>query len=249
MKMDKLKEEIERLVKIMETLRGPDGCPWDKEQDYYSLQPYILEEAYEVIETLQQENIEDLKEELGDLLLQVVFEAQIGREKKDFNLVDIIININEKLIRRHPHVFADKKIDKVKEVLTTWEEIKNEEKKDQKSSNSILEEVSNHLPALIESYEIQKKAAEVGFDWEEVEQVIKKVDEENQELKEAIKENDREQIENEIGDLLFAVVNLTRFFEINPEIALVSSILKFKKRFKYIEKKLYNQKKILRNFH
>lgn len=251
MEMIKLKKEIERLVTIMETLRGPDGCPWDKEQDYYSLQPYILEEAYEVIETLQEKNITNLKEELGDLLLQVVFQAQIGREKNEFDLIEVIQGINEKLIRRHPHVFSDKKIDKVKEVLSTWKEIKKEEKEEKDEENSqqsILDDISGHLPALLQGYEVQKKAAEVGFDWEKVNEVILKVEEELEEVKEVINKDNSKRIEEEIGDLLFAVVNLTRFLQINPEIALISSILKFKERFKFIENKVESSDKGFEDF-
>lgn len=235
MDMEKLTDEVERLVKIMESLRGPEGCPWDKEQDYYSLKQYILEEAYEVVETLLERDIGSLKNELGDLLLQVVFQAQIAREQGDFDLIDVISAINEKLIRRHPHVFADKKVDNIDDVMNNWEDIKKKEQGNDKKSSSILEGVSRGMPALIQSYQIQKKAAKVGFDWDNTDDVIKKIKEETEEVEEAIKENDIKKIKNELGDLLFSVVNLSRFYRVNPELELLNCVLKFKKRFKYIE--------------
>lgn len=237
MNMEKLKDEVERLVKIMEVLRGPNGCPWDKQQDYYSLQPYVLEEAYEVVEALQKKDLDLLKEELGDLLLQVVFQAQIAREKGDFNLIDIFKAISDKLVRRHPHVFQDREVNTISELKATWEEIKGEEriKKGKVGHKSILEDLSQAQPALNQAYEVQAKAAEVGFDWDNVEDVIAKIEEEIHEVREAIRENQQEEIGKELGDLLFAVVNLSRFFAINPELALLQTILKFKERFKYIE--------------
>jgi tetrapyrrole methylase family protein/MazG family protein len=249
MEMDILKKETERLVNIMKKLRGPNGCPWDKKQDYYSLQPYILEEAYEVVEALQNDNLDEIKEELGDLLLQVVFQAQIGEEKEDFDLADIMFLISEKMIRRHPHVFADKKINKVSEVMSTWKEIKEEEKQGQVQENkSLMDIVSQSQPALNQSYEIQAEAAKVGFDWDKVEDVIMKIEEELEELKTVVRDNNESEIKAEAGDLLFAVVNLTRFYKINPELALISSIVKFKERFKYIEKQVDDSKKSFKEF-
>ena len=252
MEMKTLKTEMERLVEIMKELRGPDGCPWDKKQDYYSLQPYILEEAYEVVETLQQDDINSLKEELGDLLLQVVFQAQIGNECGDFDLAEIITLIGDKLIRRHPHVFADKEIDQVSEVMSTWEDIKKKEKQNQKQSqqepDSLLNDISKSQPALNQGYEIQAKAAQVGFDWDRVEDVIFKIEEELEELKEAVNNNDHNNIKEETGDLLFAVVNLTRYYEIDPELALLSSLTKFKERFKYIEKQVRKSDRNFKDF-
>lgn len=237
MDLSVLKKEMDRLLKIMETLRGPEGCPWDKKQDYFSLQPYILEEAYEVVETLVKKDIESLKLELGDLLLQVVFQAQIGRERGDFNLIDVVRAISDKLIRRHPHVFADVDVKDVEEVMKNWEDIKKRED-DTKMVESILDSVNKGQPALMQSFDLQKKAAEVGFDWENVADVIDKLEEELDEIRQAIAQNKQEEIEREIGDLLFSVVNLARFYNLNPEIALMKTITKFKDRFSFIEKKL-----------
>ncbi|MFW5980247.1 MAG: nucleoside triphosphate pyrophosphohydrolase [Halanaerobiales bacterium] len=234
MNYKQLKEEILQLVQVMERLRGPNGCPWDKEQDYYSLKPYVLEEAYEVVEALQKKDLVGLKEELGDLLLQVVFQAQIARENQEFDLVDIIRGIRKKLIRRHPHVFGDMEIDNAEDVKVTWDKIKKEEKN--KNKISILDDVKKDQPAAIQAYKLQEKAAGVGFDWEKTEDVIKKIEEELMEVKEAIREKDDSYVEEEIGDLIFAVINLARFYNVNPEMALLRTIEKFKKRFEYIEK-------------
>jgi len=238
MDLARLKNELEKLVKIMETLRGPEGCPWDRNQDYYSLQPYIIEEAYEVVEALQKKDLELLKEELGDLLLQVVFEAQIAMENKDFDLGDVIEGINLKLVRRHPHVFQDEYASTPGEVTHLWDEIKKTEKGAKKATESLLDRLSLSQPALNQAYEVQAIAAEVGFDWENTNDVIKKVEEEIAEVKTAIRENDPVEQKKEIGDLLFAVVNLARFCEVNPELALLGTILKFRERFKYIEERV-----------
>src|SRR6056297_714350 len=234
--------EFEKLLYVMEKLRGPDGCPWDKKQDLYSLKPYIIEEAYEVVEALEKENMDLLKEELGDLLLQVIFQAQIGKERKLFDIDDIIKGIVAKLIRRHPHVFGEKKVKSVQEVNKTWEEIKQKERIINKEG-SILSDISKIQPSLNQAYEVQQKAAEVGFDWNEIEEVIDKIEEEIEELKEVIDDEDTDKIEDEMGDLLFAAVNLSRFKSINPEIALLRTINKFKKRFQYIETSLNKHNK------
>ncbi|ACL70862.1 nucleoside triphosphate pyrophosphohydrolase [Halothermothrix orenii] len=246
MEQERLAEEFIRLVKIMERLRGPDGCPWDKKQDYYTLKPYIIEEAYEVVEALQKDDLELLKEELGDLLLQVVFESQIGKEKGDFNLIDVIKIISEKLIRRHPHVFGDEKVNTVSGVKVNWEKIKKQEKENKgREQTSILDDVSRSQPALNQAYDIQKKAAEVGFDWDNISDVVRKIEEELAEVKEVIKTNEHKEIEEELGDLIFAVVNLCRFYRINPEVALLRTILKFRDRFKYIEKRVSEEGTLL----
>lgn len=231
------KTKFDKLLYIMEKLRGPDGCPWDKKQDFYSLRPYIIEEAYEVVEALEKKDIEALKEELGDLLLQVIFQSQIGKEKNIFDINDVIEGIITKLIRRHPHVFGDQKLDNAQEVKKTWEEIKKKERTNNKEG-SILKGVSKVQPALNQAYEVQEKAAEVGFDWTEVEDVISKIEEELEELKEVVYQKDQKRIEDELGDLIFAVVNLSRFKDIDPEIALLQTINKFKNRFSYIETSL-----------
>jgi len=259
-------KELKKLLQIMEKLRSPEGCPWDKEQDYYSLKPCIIEEAYEVVETLENKDISSLKKELGDLLLQVVFQAQIGKEKGDFNLGEVIYLLNEKLIRRHPHVFADKNVNKVSEVMENWEQIKREENKlDKKEAEinsssknyiseevegfkSLLNNISNSLPALNQAYEIQKQAAEVGFDWDRPGEVLEKIKEEINELKQAVANNEKKEIKNEVGDLFFSLVNLTRFYQIDPELAVFSSIVKFKNRFEFIEKKVKESNKEFKEF-
>ncbi len=227
-------EEFINLVKIMEKLRGPEGCPWDKKQDYFSLKEYILEEAYEVVAALEEKNLSNFKEELGDLLLQVIFESQIAREKNDFDLKDVIKGINEKLITRHPHVFGDLKLNNAMEVKETWEKIKDKEKTLEKNESKI-ENYDKSQPALNQAYEIQARARNLGFDWDETRDVIAKIEEEFLEVKEAIEGNSKEEVKDEIGDMLFSIVNLARFYEINPELALFSTVLKFKNRFKFIE--------------
>ncbi|MFW6264618.1 MAG: nucleoside triphosphate pyrophosphohydrolase [Bacillota bacterium] len=239
MDMDKVNNEVSRLLKIMETLRGPNGSPWDRKQDYQSLQPYIIEEAYEVIEAIQMEDLSSLKEELGDLLLQVVFQAQLGRENGDFDFADIVYTINEKLLRRHPHVFNNLEANSVEDVRVVWDKIKKEEKINKgykiDEEKSILDDINGSQPALNQAYEIQKRAAEIGFDWNDIADVIGKVKEELEELEEAMSNGNEIESKKELGDLLFSVVNLSRFLNIHPELALFSSNLKFKQRFKFIE--------------
>lgn len=232
MDYDILSEEMIKLVKIMEKLRGKDGCPWDKKQNYYSLKSYILEEAYEVVEALENKDIKHLNEELGDLLLQVIFESQIAREREDFDLIDVIRNISRKLIKRHPHVFSDLELSNAKEVKKTWNKIKEDEKE---SSLNKIDDYDRGQPSLNQAYEIQERAREVGFDWDESVSVIEKLEEELEEIKEAVKNNDKDEIKNELGDIIFSAVNLSRFYNINPELAVFSTILKFKRRFKFME--------------
>lgn len=241
MDYDILSEEMIKLVKIMEKLRGEEGCPWDKKQNYYSLKGYILEEAYEVVEALENKDIDNLKKELGDLLLQVVFESQIAKEKKDFDLIDVIKNINEKLIKRHPHVFTDLELNNAKEVKKTWDKIKEKEKK---GSINKIEDYDKGQPSLNQAYEIQEKAKEVGFDWDESVRVIEKLEEELSEIKEAVKNDNKDEIKDEIGDIIFSAVNLSRFYDINPELAVFSTILKFKRRFKFMEKEAQKNNEI-----
>jgi len=221
---------LDKLIKIVKKLRSPNGCDWDREQTHQSLVPYLLEETYEVIESIEQRNFEALKEELGDLLLHVIFQTDISEENKEFNLDDIIDGICQKLIRRHPHIFYDKNDSRYKK--GDWELSKQKEK----NRNSVLDGVPIALPALIRASRIQEKAAAVGFDWEKKEQVLLKVDEEICELKEAILENNG--IEDELGDVFFSLINLSRHLNINPESSLKKSIEKFSKRFKKIEKYL-----------
>jgi len=240
MKKNILLNEVERLVGIVSHLRGPDGCPWDREQNYYTLKENIIEEAYEVVEALENKDLVNLKEELGDLLLQVVFQAQIATENKDFDLSEVFSLISDKLIRRHPHVFADTNVKSIAVVKENWDKIKSKEKN--KKEFSILDKAKSGQPALNQAYDVQKIAAEVGFDWEETSEVINKIEEELSEVKEAISLNDEIKINEELGDLLFAVVNLARFQKVNPELSLLKAIIKFKKRFAYMEKDVSNKK-------
>lgn len=255
-------EELDKLIEVMAVLRGPDGCPWDKKQDYYSIKENIIEEAYEVVEALEKNDIEAFKEELGDLLLQVVFESQMAYEKGDFDLADVAKVLREKLIRRHPHVFAEVDVDGSEEVLRNWERIKQEEKEEKNQLNSLLDKFNQGQSALNQAYDIQKIAAKVGFDWDDLEPVLAKIEEELGECKEIIGANPdntlftkeslgaeaQEELESEIGDLLFAVVNLARFKNINPELALLKTILKFKNRFKFIEQRIVNEKTVFEDY-
>lgn len=224
-------KEFQQLVEIMAILRSPVGCPWDKEQTHDSLKPYLLEEAYEVLETLDMNDFDGLREELGDLLLQVVFHARLAEEKMRFSIIDVLTTINQKLVRRHPHVFGQMEINTAEEQRIHWEHLKKKEGK-----VSILEGVPCSLPALLQAHRIQQKASTVGFDWETGKQVWQKVKEEIEELNAAIESKSQEFIEEEFGDLLFALVNLSRFIKVNPECALRQAVEKFITRFKKVEK-------------
>jgi tetrapyrrole methylase family protein / MazG family protein len=224
--------EFAKLVGIMARLRGPGGCPWDRSQSPEDLKTYLVEETYEVLDAIDSKDSGSLKEELGDLLLQIVFHAQIAGEEDKFDIEDVAGTINEKLIRRHPHVFGDVKADTPDVVLQNWEAIK----KGEKEGKSVLEGVPKILPALLKAYRLQEKAARVGFDWEETHQVEKKVDEELDELREAMSLKDRTKIREELGDLFFALVNLSRFLKLDPEETLQAANEKFIRRFKAVEK-------------
>ena len=227
-------DSLSQLIEIVEKLRAPGGCPWDRDQTQASLLPYFLEEIYEVIESVEEGNMELLKEELGDILLHVVFQASIGKENEDFTLQDSLNYVNEKLIRRHPHVFADAKAEGPFHAKQNWEAAKHDEKK----RESRLDGVPGTLPALTRSQRLQEKASYAGFDWKKVEQVWEKVHEEIGELKEAEEKGITEQIEEEIGDTLFSVVNLSRFLGISAETALRKTNRKFTSRFAQVEKEL-----------
>ena len=223
-----------KLIKILKELRAPGGCDWDREQTHSSLIPYLTEETYEVIEAIEENDSQALKEELGDLLLHVLFQAELSSEKGEFNIFDSIDSINNKLIHRHPHVFNKKLNDQSWNQKGSWEKSKKKEKK----RDSVLEGVPRSLPGLLRSRRIQEKAASVGFDWKEVEPIIAKIQEELDEVKDAIYKNQKEEIIMELGDLMFAVVNLSRFYNIDPENALKKSTDKFINRFNQIEKQL-----------
>ncbi len=237
-------QKINRLLDLMAELRGRSGCPWDKKQDLESLRQYVIEEAYEVVEAINRDNMDMLAEELGDLLLQVVFQAQIAREREDFDFSEIVAGLNKKLIRRHPHVFDDEEAYTPDEVEKTWARVKaaeneeGEETEAKTESDSLLEDYSRCRPALRQAREIQDLAARVGFDWNSIDSVLDKVEEEIDELREAVENEEEEsRLEEELGDSIFALVNLSRFLSIDPETALLSCLDRFKNRFEYIEKR------------
>lgn len=241
-------EKFERLVAIMARLRAPDGCPWDREQSFDSIKPYLLEETYEVMEAIDARDWPELAEELGDLMLQPVFFAQMASEEGRFRIEDSLDAINQKLIRRHPHIFGDSKADTAEDVLKRWNEIKLEEKKAKKQEPKLLlESIPTAMPALVEARQISSRAAGVGFDWQNPEQVLDKLDEELKELAEARVSSTQEEIEGEIGDLFFVLVNLARFLKVDPEQALRKTNRKFRHRFGYVERELAGQGKTLRD--
>ncbi len=227
---------LDPLVNVMKTLRGVEGCPWDREQTHITLRKYLLEEAYELVEALIKQDMYNICEELGDLLLQIVFHAQIASENGDFDINDVVDTIVEKMIRRHPHVFGNIKVENSAEVTVNWEAIKKCEKQPGEVK-SILDEVPNSFSSLMKAQKVQSKASRVGFDWDDYKGALAKVYEELTEVEEAIKSNNRLQEESEIGDVLFALVNLARLLNIDAEVALGGAVEKFKKRFRYIEGK------------
>lgn len=228
---------FDQIMTIMRRLRAPGGCPWDAEQSHESLKRYLLEEAYEVIEAIDTGSDELLKEELGDLLLQPVFHAAIAEERGAFTMDEVLETLSDKLIRRHPHVFGDQEIKDSEAQITNWEKIKKTEKGDQR--RSALSGIPPHLPALMKAHKISEKASRVGFDWEHVDQVMAKVLEELHEFEEAMGQGNQNRMEAELGDLLFAVVNLGRFLSIDPEEALRKTITRFQNRFSHIEESLH----------
>jgi len=228
--MKEIGTNFENLVEIMAKLRAPDGCPWDKEQTHQSLRQYLIEEAYEVLEALDEDDHKNLKEELGDLLLQIIFHAQIASENSTFTILNVIEAITDKLIRRHPNVFGNVEIKTAEEQSINWEQIKRAEGK-----SSVIDGVPKALSALLRAVRIQQKAATVGFDWQTPSPVWDKVYEELEEFKNAFNQKDNDKIEDEFGDFLFSLVNLSRFLKINPENALRRTIDKFTQRFKKLE--------------
>lgn len=223
---------LDELLKIMSALRGENGCPWDKEQTRESLKPFIVEETYEVLEAIDEKEPEAVKEELGDLLFQIVFQCQIAKELGEFDMRDVIEKIGKKMIARHPHVFGDADYKTSEEVLVHWEAQK---KREGKQRESILDGVPKTLPSLLRAHRLQDRASRVGFDWEKVEDVLLKLEEELEEFRSALKAKNQEEIEDELGDIFFVLVNISRFVGINPEDALRKTISKFISRFRYIE--------------
>ena len=239
-------EKFLELIEIMARLRGENGCPWDREQTSESIKPYLVEETYEVLEAIDEQDPAKLKDELGDLMLQIVFHAQLAREAGAFSIGDVLTAINEKLIRRHPHVFGDVKAETAQEVLFNWEQIKQTERLQATGQASVLDGVPRELPALLRAHRLQEKASRIGFDWKEAQQVFRKVEEELGELRAAMQGEAAERVEAELGDLLFALVNLSRFLAVNPEEALRKTIARFIARFCYIEEELARRGRSLR---
>jgi len=249
------------LVDLMDRLRSPGGCPWDREQTYATLAPMLLEEAYEAFDALEearQGRPDDLREELGDLLFQITFFARVAKERGEFTIDEVIDQVHAKMVRRHPHVFGDTQAGDSTEVLRNWEAIKAEEKRaagklaGEKEGTSILDGVSTKAPALMEAHQISTKVARVGFDWKSVDQIFEKLSEEVEELRAAIEshvesndEDDHAHVREEIGDLLFVITNIARHLKVEPEAALKLANRKFRRRFGYIEDELRKQTKTL----
>lgn len=237
-----MSRSFDELIAVMARLRAPGGCPWDAEQTYQSLSQYLLEEAYETFDAIhaagETGDTEHLVEELGDLLLQVVFHSTIAAERGDFTIDDVAKGVAEKLVLRHPHVFGDEKLERAQDVLDNWDQLKANERKasgkPERQHDSLLDDVPVHFPGLLEGLKISKKAAKVGFDWESTDQIFEKLDEEANELRAAIGSGEKAAIDEEIGDLLFVVVNLARRLGVEPETALKKTNRKFRKRFKFI---------------
>jgi MazG family protein len=227
------KRSFDDLVKLMTTLRGPGGCPWDRKQTLPDLKPFVIEESYEVVDAIDRQDNGSLMEELGDFLLQAVFIAEVTREAGTFDIYDSITAIYDKLVRRHPHVFADAEAKDAEQVLVNWEKLKSDERKAE--NKGVLSGVPAALPALLRASRLTEKAARVGFDWRGTEAVFEKLDEEIAELHEAIGTGDKQKVHDELGDLLFTIANIARKLEVSPEEALQSTNRKFTRRFQSME--------------
>jgi len=234
--MDRKLQAFERLLDIMDQLRA--GCPWDKKQTFETLRTLTIEETYELADSILKGDKQEIKKELGDILLHIVFYSKIGSETNDFDIADVCDGISEKLIYRHPHIFSDTKVADAKEVEENWEQLKLKEKGGNKS---VLEGVPQSLPALVKANRIQDKVRGVGFDWDEKEQVWEKVKEEMHELEDEIKKGDQDKMEQEFGDMFFSLINAARLYGVNPENALERTNQKFTKRFNYLESKTIKQ--------
>jgi tetrapyrrole methylase family protein / MazG family protein len=249
--IDKDKDkQFRNLVELMDVLRGPDGCPWDREQTRETLKPMLVEECYEVLEALDGDDPEELCEELGDLLFQIVFHARIAQEREEFDAYEVCRRVYEKMVRRHPHVFADANYQDARELLKHWEDIKAAEQKAAgrtKVKKSLLDGVPPGLPALYTTYQISAKASRVGFDWPDIAGIKEKLSEEFQELEAAVQGGDQDRIKEEVGDLLFAAVNVARFLQIDPETALNGANEKFARRFRKLERHFGEQGRSLKH--
>lgn len=242
-------DAFDKLVEIIETLRAPGGCPWDRKQTHSSLKPYVIEEAYEVVDAIEQESGAKLADELGDLILQVVLHAQIGKEEGSFDIETVLNCINEKMVRRHPHVFSDATVSGTEEVLQNWEEIKKQENKDQPKDASVMDQVPLSLPALYRASKMQKKAARLGFDWPDSQGPWQKIREEIEEFDQELKSGqDRKRMEEEFGDILFSLVNLSRKLDMDAEDALQMATKKFETRFRHVEKRATEDGKSMRDY-
>ncbi len=241
------KGSLENLINIVNVLRSEKGCPWDKKQTRKSLRPYVIEEAYEVLEAIDKGSVDDLCEELGDLLLQVLFHLSIAEENDEFTFKEVLLKLEDKLIRRHPHVFGDLQVENENQVMKNWNEIKKKEKEQGQKESKVLKD-SKHLPALIRAEKIQSQAGKVGFDWESVDGAMGKMKEELRELENAYTKGEQEKIEEEVGDLLFSVVNVSRFMNVSPELSLGKTIDKFYRRFSYIEDDIRDRKMDISDF-
>ncbi|HZS09916.1 MAG TPA: nucleoside triphosphate pyrophosphohydrolase [Blastocatellia bacterium] len=245
----KHQKTLQDLMEMMARLRAPDGCPWDREQNYATLAPMLIEEAYEVVEAAEAEDWAELRDELGDLIFQIVFYGQVAAESGHFDLPESITRVHEKMTRRHPHVFGESKVENAAEVLVNWEAIKAEERraagKAEEEKKSLLDGVSKKIPALLEAHQLTTKAARVGFDWPRIEDVFDKLEEELQELRAEIARPERNQqaVAEEVGDLLFVAANIARQLGVEPEMALKAANRKFRRRFSYVEARLEEQGK------
>ena len=233
--MKELNEQLNILIKTFKKLRNPEsGCPWDREQTFKSIASCSIEEAYEVADAIEREDFDSLKSELGDLLFQVIFHAEMASEKEIFDLEDVIFELNDKLTRRHPHVFEDGSVSSAQDSLKIWEDIKAQERKEKKQ-DSLMDDVPVNLPSLSRAKKLQKRAARVGFDWQNSDRVFDKIDEEILELKNEKATEDKERISEEIGDIFFTLVNLTRHYDLDPEDIIRKANLKFEMRFRKME--------------
>ena len=233
--MKELNEQLNILIKTFKELRNPEsGCPWDREQTFKSIASCSIEEAYEVADAIEREDFDSLKSELGDLLFQVIFHAEMASEKEIFDLEDVIFELNDKLTRRHPHVFEDGSVSSAQDSLKIWEDIKAQERKERKQ-DSLMDDVPVNLPSLSRAKKLQKRAARVGFDWQNSDRVFDKIDEEILELKNEKATEDKERISEEIGDIFFTLVNLTRHYDLDPEDIIRKANLKFEMRFRKME--------------
>jgi MazG family protein len=247
--MDHNEGSFRKLVELMDTLREPGGCPWDREQTRETLKPMLVEESYEVLEALDSDNADEICEELGDLLFQIIFHSRISKERGEFDAYEVCRRVYEKMVGRHPHVFGDASFSDSRELLKHWEEIKAAEKQRSGSTTrkkSLLDGIPESMPALYTAYQLTSKASRVGFDWTAIEGIRDKFLEEFEELKEALANNDQKRVQEEVGDLLFSALNIARYLQIDPETALRKANRKFSRRFREMERSAGEQGKNLR---